>query len=186
MPKRPSKSSKPSKPPKSSKADALGPPESWRSTLRPHDAERLRKTYEIPDEVKIRIPGLDDNIFGNTSEHEVCIYEKALMAGLRLPFSQVAREMLHILEMAPTELKAGAWRHVVACSVAWPMVLGDGQQLTAPEFLNLFGPVKYGYTWTLQGRERKFFSAPTTWQSNPRFETSFFLSLAWDGSFLPF
>jgi hypothetical protein len=107
---------------------------------------------------------------------------KPLWPDLGFPFSQVAREILHILEMAPTELKAGAWRHVVACSVAWPMVLGDGQQLTAPEFLNLFSPVKYGYTWTLQGRERKFFSAPTTWQSNPRFETSFFFvsGLGWE------
>jgi hypothetical protein len=148
----------------------------------PKDAERLRKTYEIPDGVKIRIPGPNEDIFGNTLEHEVCIFEKALMAGLQLPFPQVAREILHILEMAPTELKAGAWRHVVACCVAWPMVLGNGEQLSAPEFLNLFVPVKYGHTWTLQGRDRKFFSSPSTWQSNPPFETSFFFvsGLGWE------
>jgi hypothetical protein len=60
--------------------------------------------------------------------------------------------------------------------------MAECEQLTAPEFLNLLIPVKYGHTWTLQGRERKFFSAPTTWQSNPRFEKSFFFvsGLGWE------
>jgi hypothetical protein len=112
----------------------------------------------------------------------VCIFERALMAGLQLPFSQVAREILHILGMAPTQLKPGAWRNVIACCVAWPMVLGEGVQLSAPEFLNLFVPVRYGHTWTLQGRERKFFSSPSTWTSNPPFEKSFFFvsGLGWE------
>jgi hypothetical protein len=150
--------------------------------LRPEDAERLRETYEIPDGVEIRIPGLKDDIFGNIKGHEVCIFEKSLKAGLQLPFPQVVREILHILEMAPTELKAGAWRHVVACCVAWRMVLGDGVQLSAPEFLNLYTPAKYGHTWTFQGRGRKFFSAPSTWLSNPPFEKSFFYvsGLGWE------
>jgi hypothetical protein len=150
--------------------------------LRPEDAERLRETYEIPDGVEIRIPGLKDDIFGNIKGHEVSIFEKSLEAGLRLPFPQVVREILHILEMAPTELKAGAWRHVVACCVAWRMVLGDGVELSAPEFLNLYTPFKYGHTWTFQGRGRKFFSAPSTWLSNPPFEKAFFYvsGLGWE------
>jgi hypothetical protein len=167
---------------KSSRLGASGAPSTWRSSLKPEDAERLRKTYEIPDGVNIRIPLKDEGIHGNVLENEVCIFERALMAGLQLPFSQVAREILHILGMAPTQLKPGAWRNVIACCVAWPMVLGEGVQLSAPEFLNLFVPVRYGHTWTLQGRERKFFSSPSTWTSNPPFEKSFFFvsGLGWE------
>jgi hypothetical protein len=168
----------PKKSSKSSRLDASAAPSTWRTSLKPKDVRRLRKTDEIPDGVNIRIPGPNEGIFENTLEHEVYIFERALMAGLQLPFSQVAHEILHILGMAPTELKAGAWRNVVACCVAWPMVLGEGEQLSTPKFLNLFVPVKYGHTWTLQGRERKFFSSPSTWTSNPPFEKSFFLFLA--------
>jgi hypothetical protein len=185
MPRKSSRSSKsagPSKPPKSSRLDESEAPSTWRSTLRPEDVERLKETYEIPDGVEIRIPGLKDDIHGNTRGHEVCIFEKSLEAGLRLPFPQVVREILHIIGMAPTEFKAGAWRHVVACCVAWRMVLGDGVQLSAPEFLNIYTPFKYGHTWTFQGRGRKFFSAPSTWLSNPPFEKSFFYvsGLGWE------
>lgn len=182
MPRKSSKSAGPSKPPKSSRLDESEAPSTWRSALRPEDAERLRKIYEIPDGVKIRIPGLKDDIHGNTRGHEVCIFEKSLEAGLRLPFPQVVREILHTVGMAPTEFKAGAWRHVVACCVAWRMVLGDGVQLSAPEFLNIYTPFKYGHTWTFQGRGRRFFSAPSTWLSNPPFEKSFFYvsGLGWE------
>jgi hypothetical protein len=145
---------------KSSRLGASGAPSTWRSSLKPEDAERLRKTYEIPDDVNIRIPGPNEGIHGNVLENEVCIFEQALMAGLHLPFSLVVREILHILGMAPTQLKPNAWRNVMACCVAWPMVLGEGVHLSAPKFLNLFTPVRYGHTWTLQGRNKRFFSTP--------------------------
>jgi hypothetical protein len=188
MPRKSSRSSKPSgssKPPKSSRLDESEAPSTWQSTLGPGDVERLRETYEIPDGVEIRIPGPKDGIFGNTNRHEVCIFEESLKAGLQLPFPQVVREILHIVEMAPTEVKAGAWRHVVACCVAWRMVLGESAHLSAPEFLNIYTPFKYGHTWTFQGRGRRFFSAPSTWLSNPPFEKSFFYvsGLGWE---LPF
>jgi hypothetical protein len=104
------------------------------------------------------------------------------MAGLHLPFPLVVREILHILGMAPTQLKPNGWRNVFACCVAWPMVLGEGVHLSAPEFLNLFAPVKYGHTWTLQARKKRFFSTPSTWSSNPVFESSFFFvsGLGWE------
>jgi hypothetical protein len=138
----------------------------------------LRETYEIPSDVSIRIPEPNEGIDGNVLENEVCIFEKALMAGLHLPFSLVVREILHILGMAPTQLKPNGWRNVFACCVAWPMVLGEGVHLFAPEFLNLFAPVKYGHTWTLQARNKRFFSTPSTWGSNPAFR-KFLLLCFW-------
>jgi hypothetical protein len=71
----------------------------------------------------------------------------------------------------------------VGLSVAsGPVPNRNGEQLSAPEFLNLYTPVKYGHTWTFQGRGRKFFSAPSTWLSNPPFEKSFFFvsGLGWE------
>ncbi|GLT54394.1 hypothetical protein SLA2020_275960 [Shorea laevis] len=38
---------------KSSRLGASGAPSNWRSSLKPEDAEKLRKTYEIPSDVNI-------------------------------------------------------------------------------------------------------------------------------------
>jgi hypothetical protein len=170
---------------KSSRLGTSGAPSNLRSSLKPEDAERIRETYEIPSNISIRIPGPNEGIHGNVLENEVCIFETALMAGLHLPFSLIVREILHILGMAPTQQKPNGWRNVFACCVAWPMVLGESAHLSAPEFLNLFAPVRYGHTWTLQARNKRFFSTPSTWGSNPAFESSFFFvfRLGWE---LPF
>jgi hypothetical protein len=84
--------------------------------------------------VNIQIPKPNEGIDKNVLENEVCIFEMALKVGVSLPFPLVVREILHILGMAPTQLKPNGWWNVLACCVAWPMVLGEGIHLSAPEF----------------------------------------------------
>lgn len=98
----------------------------------------------------IRIPNPDESIEGRGLKNKVCIFKMMLKVSVSLPLSLVVQEILYTLGMSPIQLKPNGWRNLLTCCVvAWLMVLGENAQLTAPEFLKLFSPVKFGNTWTL-------------------------------------
>jgi hypothetical protein len=80
------------------------------------DEFRLRNNYDIPPTVLLH--------FQNPVTREICggdlvIYEKMLLAGLRFPFSDIARELVLFLGVSPSQLTPNAWRYLLGSSILW-------------------------------------------------------------------
>jgi hypothetical protein len=80
---------------------------SWRSVLMPRDANRLRVAYAIPENVAIRIPGLDAGAEPSDKTQDVCVYERMFKVGVRLPLLPVIQELLLELRLAPSQNLTG-------------------------------------------------------------------------------
>lgn len=145
---------------KMSRLGAPGDQLRWRPSLKPKDDKRIKDTYEIPDDVVIRILDLDESIEGSGLENKVCIFEMMLKVNVSLLLPFVIRKILYSLDLSPIQIKPNGWCNVLGYSITWPMVLGRNAQLTVPEFLNLFWPIKYNNAWTLQARDKKFLTTP--------------------------
>ena len=67
------------------------------------DVDRLRRTYQIPEDIEFRLP--EKREWASSSNgRDVSLYEDNLKAGLRLPFRPFERELLHCLGLAPSQL----------------------------------------------------------------------------------
>lgn len=71
------------------------------------DLPLLRVAYQIPETVVLRAPSAEDKACA-FSENEVCLYEEAFRASLRLPFSRIVRDLLSRLRLAPGQLMPNA------------------------------------------------------------------------------
>jgi hypothetical protein len=60
------------------------------------------------------------------------------MAGLRLPFPDIARELLLYLRVAPSQIFPNSWRYLFASFILWRTVLGT--RMSVPQFLNVYRP----------------------------------------------
>jgi hypothetical protein len=67
---------------------------------------------------------------------DIVIYERMLTAGLRLPFPDIARELVLYLRVSPSQIVPNAWRYLFASFILWCMVLEA--QMTIPEFFNIY------------------------------------------------
>lgn len=63
------------------------------------DLPLLRAAYQIPNSIILRAPSTEDSAC-SFRENEVCLYEQAFHAGLRLPFPMIVRELLARLRLA--------------------------------------------------------------------------------------
>jgi hypothetical protein len=59
-----------------------------------------------------------------------------LTAGLRLPFPDIAREMVLYLGVSPSQIAPNAWRYLFASFILWLTVLEA--RMTIPEFFNIY------------------------------------------------
>jgi hypothetical protein len=67
---------------------------------------------------------------------DIVIYERMLLAGLRLPFLEIARELILYLGISPSQIAPNAWRYLFASFILWRTVLEA--QMTIPEFFNIY------------------------------------------------
>ena len=78
-----------------------------KSTLTVADLEAIREQYQIPAEVDLRLPTLEERP-SMVKPWEFSLYEEALNGGLRLPLPQVVVDALNRLEVAPGQLMPNA------------------------------------------------------------------------------
>lgn len=109
-----------------SKSDSVRDVSSWWSLLTLKDVERIRKAYTIPNNMTIRIPSPNSEIEVSDRENEVCILKAMFKLGIKLLLLAVVRELLHYLRLSLIHINPNVWRYLLACSVLWPMVLGEG------------------------------------------------------------
>uniref|UniRef100_A0A2N9GGF3 Uncharacterized protein n=1 Tax=Fagus sylvatica TaxID=28930 RepID=A0A2N9GGF3_FAGSY len=68
------------------------------------DIDRIRRRYQIPDDVVLRIPNSDERACCPKYEGDVAFYEADLRAGLRFPMQPFVRELLDFLSLAPGQV----------------------------------------------------------------------------------
>jgi hypothetical protein len=55
---------------------------------------------------------------------DIALFERMFMAGLRLPFPDIARELLLYLGVAPSQIFPNSWRYLFASFILWKTVIG--------------------------------------------------------------
>jgi hypothetical protein len=114
----------------------LVPPEDrLESTWLAGHESALRRAYDIGPSVNLffQEPG-SLGIAGG----EVTLTERMLMAGVRLPFPKIVREVCAFLGVAPSQIAPNGWRYVVASSILWQQVLGT--EMDAAQFFSIYRP----------------------------------------------
>ena len=81
------------------------------------DIKRMRGHYQIPDDVILRIPDLDERACCPKYEGDVAFYKGAFQAGLRFPLQPFVRELLGYLSLAPGQVALNGWWTIVSCMV---------------------------------------------------------------------
>ena len=82
---------------------------SFFSKIRQDDIDRIRRRYQIPDDVVLRIPDPDERACCPKYEGDVAFYEADLRAGLRFPVQPFVRELLDFLSLAPGQVNSNGW-----------------------------------------------------------------------------
>jgi hypothetical protein len=102
--------------------------------LASHEAT-LRRAYDIGPSVSVFFQ--EPESLGITGG-EVTLTEQMLMAGVRLPFPKIVREVCMFLGVAPSQIAPNGWRYVVASSILWQQVLGT--EMDAAQFFSIYLP----------------------------------------------
>uniref|UniRef100_A0A2N9GDS0 Uncharacterized protein n=1 Tax=Fagus sylvatica TaxID=28930 RepID=A0A2N9GDS0_FAGSY len=99
---------------------------SYFSSVTQDDIDRIRRRYQIPDDVVLRIPDSDE----------------------RACLSQIC--------LAPGQVNPNGWRTIIACMVMWRVSSNGGEDLTVDEFLFCYEPCQIALSrgfWTFKNRD---------------------------------
>jgi hypothetical protein len=123
---------------------------------RDDDIDRIRRRYQIPDDVVLRIPDPDEKACCPKYEGDVAFYEADLRAGLRFPIQPFVKELLDFLSLAPRQVNLNGWRTIISCMVMWRVNSNGEEDLTVDEFLFCYEPVQIALSrgfWTFKNRD---------------------------------
>jgi predicted 2-oxoglutarate/Fe(II)-dependent dioxygenase YbiX len=67
---------------------------------------------------------------------DLVLYEWMLLARVRLPFPDIARELVLYLGVSPSQIAPNAWRYLFASFILWRTVVEA--RMTIPEFFNVY------------------------------------------------
>jgi hypothetical protein len=95
----------------------------------------LRTNYDIGDSVRLHF---QDPSALSIPGGDITLFERMFMAGLRLPFPDIAREFLLHLKVAPSQIFPNSWRYLFASFILWRTVIGS--RMSIPQFLNVYRP----------------------------------------------
>jgi hypothetical protein len=95
----------------------------------------LRLNYDIPPTVRMfyQTPGAR-LINGG----DITLFERMFLAGLRLPYPEIARDFVLFLMVAPSQIMPNAWRYMFASYILWRLVLKKEMKIL--QFLNIYRP----------------------------------------------
>jgi hypothetical protein len=139
-----------------SRVDGTWKAMSYFSKFNEDDVDRLRRRYQIPDDVVIRIPDDDERACCPKYEGDVAFYEAGLKAGLRFPIQPFVRELLDFLSLAPGQVNPNGWRTIISCMVMWRVCSNGEEDLTVDEFLFCYEPVQIALSrgfWAFKNRD---------------------------------
>jgi hypothetical protein len=111
----------------------------------------LEARFTVDDEARVRFDcGIPSSVrlhFKNPATKsvdggEVCLYKKMFLAGLRLPFPPIVRELLQYLHVSPGQILPNGWRYFFATYIQWPTIF-DGQLMSIREFFNIYRAQAY-------------------------------------------
>jgi hypothetical protein len=77
-------------------------PALWKSDLTPADEHIIKLDCYITKNVVICFDTEGSGVVVRSDRNEVCLYEAMFLAGLRLPFPRLVRELLNYLNLGPT------------------------------------------------------------------------------------
>jgi hypothetical protein len=129
---------------------------SYFSKINQDDIDRIRRRYQIPDDVVLRIPDSDERACCPKYEGDVAFYEADLRAGLRFPMQPFVRELLDFLGLAPGQVNPNGWRTIISCMVMWRVNSNGQEDLTVDEFLFCYEPCQIALSrgfWTFKNRD---------------------------------
>ena len=115
---------------------------SFFSKIRQNDIDRIRRRYQIPDDVVLRIPDPNERAYCPKYEGDVAFYEADLRVGLRFPIQPFVRELLDFLSLALGQVNLNGWRTIISCMVMWRVNSNGEEDLTMNEFLFCYEPVQ--------------------------------------------
>jgi hypothetical protein len=66
---------------------------------------------------------------------DITLFERMFMAGLRLPFPEIARDFVLFLMVTPSQIMPNAWRYLFASYILWRLVLKKEMKIL--QFFNI-------------------------------------------------
>ena len=129
---------------------------SYFSRVTQDDIDRMRRRYQIPEDVVLRIPDSDERACCPKYVGDVAFYEADLKAGLRFPMQPVERELLDFLGLAPGQINPNGWRMIITCMVMWRVTSNGSEDLTVDEFLFCYEPCQIALSrgfWTFKNQD---------------------------------
>ncbi len=116
---------------------------SYFSKIGQDDIDRIRRRYQISDDVVLRTPNSDEKACSPKYEGDVAFYEVDLWAGLRFPMQPFVRELLDFLSLAPGQVAPNGWRTIISSMVMWRVNSNGQEDLTVDEFLFCYKPCQH-------------------------------------------
>jgi hypothetical protein len=95
----------------------------------------LRVNYDIDKSVRLHFQ--DPSALSITGG-DISLFERMFMAGLRLPFPDIAWEFLLYLKVAPSQIFPNSWRYLFAAFILWRTMIGTRKSV--PQFMNVYRP----------------------------------------------
>uniref|UniRef100_A0A2N9GGL5 Transposase (putative) gypsy type domain-containing protein n=1 Tax=Fagus sylvatica TaxID=28930 RepID=A0A2N9GGL5_FAGSY len=129
---------------------------SYFSKINQDDIDRIRRCYQIPDNVVLRILDPDERACCPKYEGDVAFYEADFRAGLRFPMQPFVSELLDFLGLAPGQVNPNGWRTIISCMVMWRVNSNGQEDLTVDEFLFCYEPCQIALSrgfWTFKNRD---------------------------------
>ena len=113
----------------------------FNSTIKRKHFDTLRKRYQIPVDIPIRLPFKIEKWYYR-SAYDVEVYEQMFKAGLRLPLSALHHRLLQYLGLIVTQIALNAWRIFLGAEVLYGVLTNGRRQLIVEEFFHCYRPSK--------------------------------------------
>jgi hypothetical protein len=95
----------------------------------------LRLNYDIPPTVRMFYQTSGARLI---DDGDITLFERMFLAGLQLPFPEIARDFVLFLMVDPSQIMPNAWRYLFASYILWRLVLKKEMKIL--QFLNIYKP----------------------------------------------
>jgi len=95
----------------------------------------LRLNNDIPPTVRMFYQASDARLIDGG---DITLLEQMFLAGLRLPFLEIAQDFVLFLMVAPSQIMPNAWRYLFTSYILWRLVLKKEMKIL--QFFNIYRP----------------------------------------------